>query len=71
MACAAGLTDGELLEKPENCEYCRFTLILAQFRHLHSRMGMLMGFVIDDAGLWPAVLGLERPFPTGEYHKYC
>lgn len=66
----SGLTDEALLELPANCEYCRFTLILAQFRHLHSHMGMIMGFVIDDTGLWPRVLGLENEFPVGEYCKY-
>lgn len=64
------LTDEQLLEFPPNCEYSRFTLILAQFRHLHTHMGMLMGFVIDDTGLWPRVLGLEKPFPEGDYEKY-
>lgn len=66
----AVLKDEQLLEYPENCDYCRFTLILAQFRHLHSHMGMLMGFVIADTGLWPRVLGLENPFPGAEYNKY-
>ena len=28
-----------------------------------------MGFVIDDTGLWPRVLGLESPFPQGKYDK--
>ena len=65
-----GLTDEALLTYPLDCEYTRFTLILAQFRHLHSHMGMLMGFVIAETGLWPRVLGLERPFPTGKYEKY-
>lgn len=65
------LTDEQLLEYPCNCEYSKFTLILAQFRHLHSHMGMLMGFIISDTGLWPRVLGLENPFPIGEYEKYC
>lgn len=64
------LTDEQLLQCPSGCEYSRFALILAQFRHLHSHMGMLMGFIIDDTGLWPRVLGLKRPFPTGEYSKY-
>ncbi|MDD6395462.1 MAG: hypothetical protein PUB37_04675, partial [Firmicutes bacterium] len=41
------LTDGQLLKYPECCEYTRFTLIMAQFRHLHSHMGMLMGFIIQ------------------------
>ena len=66
----AGLNDEMLLEYPPDCEYCRFTLILAQFRHLHSHMGMIMGFIIDDKGLWPRVLGLEMPFPREEYDKY-
>lgn len=66
----AELSDECLLEYPAGCEYTKFTLILAQFRHLHSHMGMLMGFIIDDAGLWPRVLGLEKPFPEGSYDKY-
>lgn len=66
------LSDKNLLEYPENCEYTKFTLIIAQFRHLHSHMGMIMGFVIDDAELWPNVLGLTRPIPqNGDYNKYC
>ncbi len=64
------LKDEQLLEYPEHCEYCRFQLLLAQFRHLHSHMGMIMGFVIEETGLWPRVLGLETPFPAGEYSKY-
>ncbi|MBD5168674.1 MAG: hypothetical protein HDT20_00865 [Oscillibacter sp.] len=66
----SSLTEEQLLEYPPDCEYCRFTLILAQFRHLHSHMGMLMGFIIGDTGLWPRVLGLEGAFPEGEYDKY-
>lgn len=64
------LSENQLSEYPPDCEYSRFTLILAQFRHLHSHMGMLMGFIIDDTGLWPRVLGLETPFPDGEYQRY-
>lgn len=64
------LEDKELLEKPANCEYTKFTLILAQYRHLHSHMGMIMGFIIDDTNQWPRVVGLEREIPQGEYNKY-
>lgn len=71
LAYISRLTDAQLLEYPPHCEYCRFTLIPAQFRHLHSHMGMLMGFIIDDTGLWPRVLGLEEPFPQGPYDPYC
>lgn len=68
----ATLTDDELLKYPENYKYTRFTLILAQFRHLHTHMGMIMGFIIDDTGLWPNVLGLQRPIPQNDdYNKYC
>ena len=45
-------------------------LILAQFRHLHTHMGMIMGFIIDDENLWSSVLGLEMPFPEEGYSKY-
>lgn len=65
------LTDNKLLEYPENCDYTIFTLILAQFRHLHSHMGMIMGFLITDKNMWPEVLGLQRPIPNdGSYGKY-
>lgn len=66
-----GLHDGDLLQKPFGCGYTKFTLILAQHRHLHSHMGMIMGFIIDDTGLWPRVVGLERNIPADEtYDKY-
>jgi hypothetical protein len=66
-----GLKDEELLEYPENCPYTKFTLILGQFRHLHSHMGMIMGFIIEATGNWPRVLGLEHPIPEGNYEKFC
>ena len=64
------LNDDELTSMPNDCEYRKFTLILAQFRHLHTHMGMLMGFITADTGLWPNVLGLENPIPTGQFAKY-
>ena len=64
------LKDGRLLEKPEGCEYTKFTLILAQFRHLHTHMGMIMGFIVAETGLWPRVAGLEGVILQGEYDKY-
>lgn len=57
------LSDDILLQKPENCEWSRFELILAQHRHLHSHMGIIMGFVIEGTGMWPKTLGLERAIP--------
>ena len=61
-----------------NKEYCEMPcwkhiyhmLHSLEFRHLHSHMGMIMGFIIDDTGLWPRVLGLENSFPIGEYKRY-
>ena len=64
------LTEEMLLAKPDNCEWTRFALILGQHRHLHSHMGMLMGFIIAETGLWPRVIGLEGDIPTGEYSLY-
>ena len=64
------LKDEMLLSKPPNCEYSKFTLILAQFRHLHCHLGMIMGFIIVDTSKWPKVLGLEGVFPTREFNKY-
>ena len=30
------LDDTRLIEKPADCQYCKFELILGQFRHLHT-----------------------------------
>jgi len=49
------ITDDLLLTKPENCEWTRLELILAQHRHLHSHMGVFMGFIIVETGLWPRI----------------
>ena len=62
--------DDELLLMPDNCEYSRFTLILSQYRHLHSHMGMIMGFIIADTGMWPRVVGLEKPILVEPYNKF-
>lgn len=66
------LNDGMLNERPVDCSYSKFELILAQFRHLHTHMGMIMGFIIEATGQWPTVLGLTRPIPEGKnYNKFC
>lgn len=67
----AKLTDDILMEKPKNSEFTRFALILGQFRHLHSHMGMLMGFLIAETGDWPYVLGLTRDIPDGGFGILC
>lgn len=66
----ASLQDESLLEMPKGCEYTRFTLIMAQLRHLHTHMGMIMGFIIMETGLWPRVVGLEGEIPQGSVEKY-
>ena len=71
VACNEALADDMLLQRPEKCEWTRFTLIMAQHRHLHSHMGMLMGFMIADTGAWPKTIGLERPIPDGGFGAYC
>lgn len=66
------LNDGMLNERPVDCSHSKFELILAQFRHLHTHMGMIMGFIIEATGQWPTVLGLEKPIPEGnDYNKFC
>jgi len=64
------ITDDLLLTKPENCEWTRFALIIAQHRHLHSHMGILMGIIIAETGLWSRVIGLEDDIPTADYSLY-
>ncbi len=64
------LTDQILLKKPEKCEWTRFALILGQHRHLHSHMGMIMGFIIAETGMWPRVTGMEGDIPVGNYDKF-
>ena len=70
----SALSEQGLLEQPEGCEYSRLHLIVAQLRHLHTHMGMLMGFVVAETGRWPKVLGLtgtltNESFQTGIYEE--
>ncbi|MEE0801335.1 MAG: hypothetical protein U0L91_08675 [Gemmiger sp.] len=64
------LHDEDLLQCPENCEWTRFTLILAQYRHWHLHLGMLMGFVQAATGLCPRTLTLEEEIPRSPYDPY-
>ncbi len=66
----SSLSDDVLLQKPDGCAYTRFTLLLAQFRHLHTHMGMLMGFTVAATGRWPRVVGLEGEIPKGQYDPF-
>lgn len=66
------IKEEDLLLKPADCEYTRFTLMLAQHRHLHSHMGMIMGFIISETGQWPRIIGLEGDIPKEEnYGLFC
>ena len=44
------LSDEELDEKPDGCEYTRLELILGQFRHISSHIGMINGQTIERTG---------------------
>lgn len=66
------LSDKDLYEIPLGCKHNKFKLILGQFRHLHTHMGMIMGWIIESTRKWPTILGLERPIPVdGNYNKFC
>ena len=51
------LTDDELNDCPENCEYTRLELILMQFRHISVHTGMLNGQTIERMGRFPVYVG--------------
>lgn len=64
------LTEEAMRNRPAGCPHTRFTLILAQHRHLHTHMGMIMGFIVAETGMWPRVLGLEGEFPQEAYDRF-
>ncbi len=47
------LTDKDLYECPENCEFTRMDLVLIQFRHFSIHTGMLNGQTIELTGRFP------------------
>ena len=56
------LTDEMLGEKPENCPYTRFDLVLRQFRHISLHTGMLNGLTVERTGTFPVFVGGEEVF---------
>lgn len=66
----AQLDDDSLAENPVNCEMSRFRLILGQFRHWHRHMGIIYGFIIEDAGKWPYVLNMCGEYPDEPMPNY-
>ena len=61
------LHDEDLLQRPDNCEWTRFTLILSQYRHLYRHMGMVMGFIEAETGLCPRTLEVGEDLPAAPY----
>lgn len=64
------LHDEDLLQKPVNCPWTRFTLILSQYRQLHLQLGLLMGLILAKTGLCPRSLCLGRRIPKPPYDPY-
>ncbi len=64
------LNDKELLSNPPDCSHSKFRLILGQHRHLDMHIGMIMGYLITENGLWPRIITPHEPFPGGNYGKY-
>ncbi len=58
-----GLSDEMLPEKPENCPYTRFTLILGQIRHFMCHLGNINCTTMEETGRWPLVVGTKAYFP--------
>lgn len=54
-----GLTDDMLYEKPGNCRFTRFELVLLQFRHISFHTGMINGQTIERTGRFPVYVGAE------------
>ncbi|MGN0637002.1 MAG: DinB family protein [Huintestinicola sp.] len=54
-----GLTDEMLYEKPGNCRYTRFELVLMQFRHISFHTGMINGQTIERTGRFPVYVGAD------------
>lgn len=54
-----GLSDDDLLLRPEGSEYTRFELVLAQFRHLMWHVGLSSAITFSSTGEWNAFTGLS------------
>lgn len=57
------LTDEQLAEKPEGCDYTRLELILGQTRHCMCHIGIINGSTIAATGKWPRVVGMVYSDP--------
>lgn len=54
------LTDTDLYEKPEGCEFTRMELVFGQFRHFMCHIGIFNGITIANTGRYPKVYGLTE-----------
>ena len=61
------LTDDMLSESPDNCKYTRLALILGQYRHLYSHIGILNCTTIIQTNRWPRIVGLDGDFSKDLY----
>ena len=53
------LTVEELFQKPENCEYSRFELILGQIRHQFWHIGLSSAITFESKHIWNEFTGLN------------
>ena len=54
-----GLSDEDLSKKPDNCEYTRLQMILAQYRHSMFHCGMSEIATYDSTDEWLDYVGLK------------
>ncbi|MBO6303440.1 MAG: DinB family protein [Ruminiclostridium sp.] len=57
-----GLTDEMLGERPEGCDMSRLELVLMQFRHISTHIGMLNGLTAEKTGRLPVYV---TPYTVG------
>jgi hypothetical protein len=53
-----------LSEKPKNCNFTRFELVLGQYRHVMYHIGLIHGCIRADTGASPEYIGLGPPIPA-------
>ena len=54
------LTDNQLAEYPEKCDMTRLELILMQFRHISTHIGMINGLTIEKTGKFPVYVSPRK-----------
>jgi hypothetical protein len=55
------LDDEMLLQIPEKCDSDRMTLILSQFRHAYTHLGIINAVTVMNTGKWPFMGGHKAP----------